>query len=49
MLPVRKASLKALETYSRELHRHGWPVPPKMMLEIQLLRSLCGVREVFRL
>ena len=42
MLPARKATLSALEAYASALDRHGWPVPPRMRLDIQLLRSLCG-------
>ena len=42
VLPARRASLNALETYSRELDRNGWPVPRQMLLEIRLLQSLCG-------
>jgi hypothetical protein len=49
MLPVQHDSLKALEAYARAVHGRGWPVPPKMRAEIQLLRSLCGVYDVFRL
>ncbi|RYP84430.1 hypothetical protein EKO23_15510 [Nocardioides guangzhouensis] len=42
LLKARKASLNALEAYASALDRHGWPLPPKMRLEIQLLRALCG-------
>jgi hypothetical protein len=49
MLPVQHDSLEALEAYARAVHVHGWPVPPKMRAEIQLLRSLCGVIDLFRL
>ncbi len=49
MFPVHHDSLQALEAYARAVHVHGWPVPPRMRAEIQLLRSLCGVSDVFRL
>ena len=42
LLPARRATLSALEAYADALDRHGWPVPSKMRLDIQLLRSLCG-------
>ena len=42
VLPARRASLEALEAYAGALDRHGWPVPLKMRLDMQLLRSLCG-------
>ena len=45
MGPARRASLTALEAYARAIDRHGWPVPAKMRLNIQLLRSVCGVRD----
>jgi hypothetical protein len=47
MLPTRQASLRALEAYAGALDRHGWPLPARMRLDMQLLRSLCG-RNVFR-
>jgi len=42
MRSARLASLTALETYAGVLDRNGWPVPPRMRFDIQLLRSLCG-------
>jgi hypothetical protein len=39
---ARAAALRALEGYAGALHERGWPVPPKMRTDIQLLRSLCG-------
>jgi hypothetical protein len=42
MVPARRASLAALEAYAGALDRRGWPVPPKMRRDLQLLRSLCG-------
>jgi hypothetical protein len=38
---ARAASLRALEGYAVALQVRGWPVPPKMRTDIQLLRSLC--------
>jgi hypothetical protein len=32
-----------LENYSAALRLRGWPTPPKMVRETQLLRSLCGI------
>jgi len=43
LLPVRRASLQALENYTVALHQRGWPTPPRMSRDIQLLRALCGV------
>ena len=43
LLPVRRATLEALENYNVALRLRGWPTPPQMRLDIQLLRSLCGV------
>jgi len=42
--PARQAALHALENYAAALQRHGWPLPPKMRLELHLLRSMCGQR-----
>lgn len=39
---ARAAALQALEGYAVALHERGWPVPPKMRTDIQLLRSLCS-------
>jgi hypothetical protein len=39
---ARAAALRALEGYAVALHDRGWPVPPKMRTDIQLLRSLCS-------
>jgi hypothetical protein len=47
LIPTRRASLRALEAYARAVDLQGWPLPTKMQLEIQLLRSLCG-RDGFR-
>jgi hypothetical protein len=44
LLPVRRAALRALENYSSALRQHGWPTPPQMKLDIQLLRALCGIQ-----
>lgn len=46
VLMARHESLTALETYARALDGYGWPVPPKILLDIHLLRSLCGARRV---
>jgi hypothetical protein len=40
---ARRETLKALEDYSNALSLRGWPTPPKMVREIQLLRSLLGI------
>jgi hypothetical protein len=40
--PARLSALAALEAYAGALDRHGWPMPPRMRFDIQLLRSLCG-------
>jgi len=42
LLPFRRATLKALENYTGALHQRGWPTPPQMHRDIQLLRGLCG-------
>jgi hypothetical protein len=39
---ARAAALHALEGYAVALQERGWPVPPKMRTDIQLLRSLCS-------
>lgn len=44
LLRARRDTLEALENYSTALGLRGWPTPPKMAREIQLLRSLCGIR-----
>jgi hypothetical protein len=44
LLPVRRAALRALEDYDLALRRHGWPTPPAMHRDIELLRALCGTR-----
>jgi hypothetical protein len=41
---ARSASLEALEGYAGALTERGWPLPPRMRNDIQLLRSLCGQR-----
>jgi hypothetical protein len=41
---ARRDTLTALENYSAALRLRGWPTPPKMVREIQLLRSLLGIR-----
>jgi hypothetical protein len=41
---ARRDTLRALENYSEALRLRGWPTPPKMVNEIQLLRSLLGIR-----
>ena len=41
---ARRDTLDALESYSTALRLRGWPTPPKMLREIQLLRSLLGIR-----
>jgi hypothetical protein len=43
LLRARWDTLEALENYSAALRLRGWPTPLKMVHEIQLLRSLCGV------
>lgn len=35
-------ALGALEAYAGALNGRGWPVPPRMQLDLRLLRSLCG-------
>ena len=35
-------ALGALEAYARALDGRGWPVPPRMQLDLRLLRALCG-------
>lgn len=42
LLPVRRATLQALENYTVALHQRGWPTPPQMRRDIQILRALCG-------
>jgi hypothetical protein len=44
MLPAREASLQALQDYIDALDVRGWPVPPKMRLDLNLLRAICNVR-----
>lgn len=44
LLPVRRAALEALENYNVALTLRGWPTPSRMHQDIELLRSLCGVR-----
>lgn len=43
LLTTRRAALRALEDYTAALRRRGWPTPPQMARDIQLLRALCGV------
>jgi hypothetical protein len=43
LLRARVETLEALENYSAALRLRGWPTPPKMVRETQLLRSLCGI------
>lgn len=43
LVRARRDTLKALEDYSDTLCLRGWPTPPKMVREIHMLRSLCGM------
>jgi len=43
LLPaMRREALTALENYADALEDRGYPLPPKMRLELNLLRSMCG-------
>ena len=44
ILPARRAALNALEEYAEALEQFGWPLPPKMRVELHLLRAMCGRR-----
>ncbi len=39
---AREEALGALETYTTALAERRWPVPPRMLQDLQLLRALCG-------
>jgi|tagenome__1003787_1003787.scaffolds.fasta_scaffold17183349_1 hypothetical protein len=45
LLAARRTALRALEDYSAALSLRGWPTPPKLVREMQLLRTLSTSRK----
>jgi hypothetical protein len=45
---VRRAHLKALETYARAVEGQGWPLSRKIRQDLHLQRSLCGTFDGWR-
>jgi hypothetical protein len=39
---ARQAALGALETYTAALTERRWPIPPRMLQDLRLLRAICG-------
>jgi hypothetical protein len=39
---ARQAALGALENYTAALTERRWPIPPRMLQDLRLLRSICG-------
>jgi hypothetical protein len=39
---ARQAALGALESYTAALTERRWPIPPRMLQDLRLLRAICG-------